>query len=223
MRIISQVRRPLVAGVFGGAAVVAAGAAIAGPATIRELGGASPGSAATVTACIHNGNSQLRVVTSADACGGDVPVSWSAVIGGGLSGNVGDVYSAEQSSTVGVPDDGTTVRILRLTLPPGSYHVTAKTVLESEATDTTETFGVCMLDQPSSFVPLDSSGFRVTSNEPAATLALEAVVTSAVTTSVSLDCRNFSGDIEQPADFLQLAAVESKLTALVVGKVIHQG
>jgi hypothetical protein len=78
-----------------------------------------------------------------------------------------------------------------------------------------------MLDGPSS--SMDSSGFRVTSNEPAATLPLEAVVTFDRTASVSLDCENFSGDISQPADFLQLAVIESKLTALVVGKVNSQG
>src|SRR6266849_5366154 len=121
-------RRPLVAGLLLGAAAVVTGVAIAVTTGIADVNS----SVQPVTACIHQGNSQLRIVGDPSLCGGDTAVTWNATVGSLVSPSVGDVFTTSQPADqlLGL---GHFTKVSHLALPSGSYVVTAK--LEARAGD----------------------------------------------------------------------------------------
>ena len=125
---LKTLRRTLVAAILLGTVTVVTGAEI--PATMGTAD-VNPG-VQPITACIHQGNSQLRVVGDSSLCGGDTAVSWNATVGSLLSPAVGDVFTTARPDFQSV-GFGHFVLVSHLTLPPGSYVVTAK--LDATASD----------------------------------------------------------------------------------------
>jgi hypothetical protein len=113
-------RRPLVAGVLLGAVAVVAGVAIAGTTGIVSKRVSLGGLVQSVTACVHEGNGQLRVVADPSACGDDTAYAWSAVFANGPAPNVGDAFTTDQPNFVGL-DPLSHKTVAQLPLPPGSY------------------------------------------------------------------------------------------------------
>lgn len=192
-----------------GVAVALLGAAAGAGFAIAATRSAAPGTVQALSACVHTGNSQLRLVSDASSCGSDTVVSWNATAGSAgttPAANVGDVY-ATAIPTSGVAA-GSFTDVATLSLPPGSFLITAKVglvlFLFGSSADTS-----CSVHRATSNAVLDRSNESTTVAGPTATLALEAVATFATPTTVVLSC---SSNMDVGID-------QARLVALAVGKV----
>jgi hypothetical protein len=199
--------RSVVAGALLALAFVAVGVALAGPAA-RTAGitGNNP-----VTACIHNGNDQLRVVADPSSCDG-TPLSWTAQFG--LGPSVGDVFTTAKDT---VPLQPGLTTVATLNLPAGSYVLIAKARVDTPPQVHAELSASCIL---SAGDDADNAHERSGGNKGffwRATLPLQLVHTFTTGGRATLTCTGggFDDDDQPVAGF----ATQVKLTAIAVGKV----
>lgn len=215
---------------------VAAGALVA-LATTGEAG------ASTIHACVKPKSGATRIVSAKARCRrGEKRLSWSTTGPPGKTGpagpggpagtegkagpsGVGPVYSVSHAEPVTL---GSESIVLTKTVPPGSYWVSAKTVVGEETkTAGTVTFICAVQITPGTIAStkapdLDVSGFATALAESggatewstAQTVPLSGAFSSPVTNTLSLGCAALGGPAGKPF------ADESQLQAVVVSSVL---
>ncbi len=219
-------REPATLGATGVLAVVLSASALVVPA----LGAPAP--TGTIYACVKRHSGATRIVTASARCRhGEQKLSWNIAgpagsrgargpAGGkgadgkagpdGLPGSNGavSVYAArhDESLDVALLEAAPITVLLSKTVPPGSYSISAKTLLVGESVKAGFVLTSCaIVDTPGTafsetHATLDISGWEAPLGErvkgefkSVVTLPSSGTLTSTVTSTLSLVCVNFSG------------------------------
>lgn len=191
-------------------AVAVAGTAVAfASGAVRRAFGV--GTVQTVTACIHNGNAELRIASSSGSCGNaEGALTWNASIGSGIlnAPQVGDVFTAHGFAGLDTrPQEQ--VDVQTLSLPAGNYAVSGKTQMNGKGlSDSPRASGDCEIVADGKVVDATDASFSTSAD--AVPLPVQAVVTLDAPAKVILRCRSRTEEVY---------FAPSQLTALVVGHV----
>jgi hypothetical protein len=199
----------------------------------------SAAGAATIHACVKPKSGATRIVGPKAKCRhGEQKLSWNTAGPSGERGTpgasgapgaegkggaslMGTVYAAADNE----PHELTEVFFLSKVIPPGSYSISAKTLLVANAATAATTQVLCELLQfPGTSTTgedtlLDSGGWEASLGEVAAlefaaadTQTLQSTLTSTITSTIALGCADLGGP--------HVMAASSRIQATVAGAIL---